>query len=118
VWVNGRELLPAEKPRGARHVFTVPAGPGGLAAGANVLAVRVTLLPGAEAGREPLFQARLDVVRPAGADDAPGATPERPVTRKAAVCDLCAGREGGPACVRACAHDAAVRVDARAGLPG
>ena len=32
---------------------------------------------------------------------------------KATKCDLCAGRPGGPACVRACPHDALSRVDFR-----
>lgn len=32
---------------------------------------------------------------------------------KASKCDLCAGRPGGPACVRACPHDALNRVDFR-----
>ncbi|MBC8452037.1 MAG: cyclic nucleotide-binding domain-containing protein [Rhodospirillaceae bacterium] len=32
---------------------------------------------------------------------------------KASKCDLCAGRPGGPACVRACPHDALSRVDFR-----
>ena len=33
--------------------------------------------------------------------------------QKATKCDLCAGRPGGPACVRACPHDALSRVDFR-----
>ena len=32
---------------------------------------------------------------------------------KATKCDLCAGQPGGPACQRACAHDALVRIDIR-----
>lgn len=32
---------------------------------------------------------------------------------KATKCDLCAGQLGGPACARACPHDALVRVDIR-----
>jgi len=32
---------------------------------------------------------------------------------KASKCDLCAGRPGGPACVKACPHDALSRVDFR-----
>jgi Fe-S-cluster-containing hydrogenase component 2 len=30
---------------------------------------------------------------------------------KATKCDLCIGQLAGPACVRACAHDAVARVD-------
>ena len=33
--------------------------------------------------------------------------------RTAAKCDLCTGRAGGPACLRACPHDAITRVDLR-----
>jgi Fe-S-cluster-containing hydrogenase component 2 len=32
---------------------------------------------------------------------------------KATKCDLCEGQLGGPACQRACPHDALVRVDMR-----
>ena len=32
---------------------------------------------------------------------------------KATKCDLCAGIPGGPACVRACPHDALARIDFR-----
>lgn len=35
---------------------------------------------------------------------------QRPI-RKATKCDLCATNPGGPACVRACPHDALERVD-------
>ncbi|MCF8481718.1 MAG: 4Fe-4S dicluster domain-containing protein [Rhodospirillum sp.] len=35
------------------------------------------------------------------------------VIKKATKCDLCAGSPGGPACVRACPHDALQRVDMR-----
>jgi len=32
---------------------------------------------------------------------------------KATKCDLCAGSAGGPACVKACPHDALSRIDFR-----
>jgi Fe-S-cluster-containing hydrogenase component 2 len=32
---------------------------------------------------------------------------------KATKCDLCIDQLGGPACVRACPHDALIRVDMR-----
>lgn len=35
---------------------------------------------------------------------------DRPIV-KATKCDLCSGQPGGPACVRACPHDALVRID-------
>ena len=37
---------------------------------------------------------------------------ERPIM-KATKCDLCEGQLGGPACVRACPHDALHRIDFR-----
>ncbi len=118
VWVNGRECLPSEKPRGGRQVYVIAECDYGLRPGSNTVAARVTLLDESDTSREPLFQARLDAL-PAdhgveGTLLAPGG---RPVTRRAAVCDLCAGQAGGPLCVRACPHDAARRVDARLGLP-
>ncbi len=39
---------------------------------------------------------------------------QRPIV-KATKCDLCASNPGGPACVRACAHDALQRVDFEGG---
>ena len=40
--------------------------------------------------------------------------PSEPVTQRAVVCDLCSDQSGHvPACVNACPHDAALRVDAR-----
>ncbi len=54
-------------------------------------------------------------------DGKPGETVERvadagdlvPVTERAVVCDQCRNLPTGPACVYACPHDAAIRVDAR-----
>jgi Fe-S-cluster-containing hydrogenase component 2 len=43
---------------------------------------------------------------------------EKLVTHKAVVCDLCSSVPGQlPACVHACPHDAAMRVDARLNFP-
>lgn len=118
VWVNGRECLASEKPRGSRHVYVIDAVTYRLRPGPNAVAVRVTLVAGNESSREPLFQARMDALPPGeGAEESFSAPGGRPVTRRAAVCDLCARQPGGPVCVRACPHDAAVRVDARQGLP-
>jgi Fe-S-cluster-containing dehydrogenase component/CRP-like cAMP-binding protein len=51
----------------------------------------------------------VEVLRP---DGSPRLDPETgQVARKATKCDLCAGSPGGPACVRACPHDALERVD-------
>ena len=50
-------------------------------------------------------------------DGAPLIDPEtqRPIV-KATKCDLCASNPGGPACVRACPHDALQRVDFEGGV--
>jgi hypothetical protein len=117
VWVNGCESIAAGKPRGGRNSFAVSVGATGLRAGANVLAAEVTLPLEGTTGKEPLFQARLDTLLAEQSDEAPVAPSGRPVTRRAAVCDLCSGQQGGPVCVNVCPHDAARRVDARAGLP-
>ena len=43
---------------------------------------------------------------------------EKLVTHRAVVCDLCSSLPGRtPACVHACPHDAALRVDARFNFP-
>jgi Fe-S-cluster-containing hydrogenase component 2 len=62
-----------------------------------------------------LFGLRLDEVRrPAVPPGAGIEVTEEPVTQRAVVCDLCSDGFGQvPACVNACPHDAARRVDAR-----
>jgi Fe-S-cluster-containing hydrogenase component 2 len=117
VWVNGRDCCPAEKPRGSRHTYMITGTEHGIKAGSNVLGIEVRLLSGSDTGHDPLLQARLDLVPPDGSEESFGVHAGRPVTRRAAVCDLCAGQESGPICVHACPHDAARRVDARNGLP-
>jgi hypothetical protein len=92
--------------------------------GRNVLAVRVE---GKLSGGETLLQLRLDEVRkPSIPQDkiAPTLTQEdredvqqKLVMERAVVCDLCSGLPTGPACVTACPHDAAMRVNARANFP-
>ena len=141
VWVNGLELVLDDRVKRGRHEYTVPplakekaAKPvaGGpppevksasdyFRPGRNVLAVEVvpTCKPG-----ETLLQLRLDPVkRPADLpetveESVAEEVVEKLVTHKAVVCDLCAtvtGKE--PACVHACPHDAAMRVDARTQFP-
>ncbi len=125
VWVNGVALEPDEKPRRGRHFFTLPSrqtAPDNqlLRAGSNVLAVRT------KATRSPLeilLQARLDQIRrpnvPEGTIAPMGEeVTEKLVTFRAVVCDLCSKLPGQqPACVQACPHDAALRVDARKNFP-
>jgi Fe-S-cluster-containing hydrogenase component 2 len=118
VWLNGRELRGNDKvnrsgsddpPNYHSREFLLPAEGSLLRAGNNVLAVRVT--PPAN-GEDIFFDARLDEEKQA----AKGAQ-QKLVTLRAVVCDLCGELPSGPACVRACPHEAAMRVDARVSLP-
>jgi Fe-S-cluster-containing hydrogenase component 2 len=118
VWVNGRECLPVDKPRGGRNTYTIHTANGALHKGTNLLAIEVVHTDESRASSEPLLQARLDAVGPAVPDEMHMVAAHRPATRRAAVCDLCAEQPGGPACIRACPHDAARRIDFRAGFPG
>jgi Fe-S-cluster-containing hydrogenase component 2/CRP-like cAMP-binding protein len=118
VWLNGSELRGNEKinrggsddpPNYHSREFLLPAEGPLLRAGNNVLAVRVT--PPTN-GEDIFFDARLDEEKQA----AKGAQ-QKLVTLRAVVCDLCGELPSGPACVRACPHEAAMRVDARVSLP-
>src|SRR5262249_8226320 len=107
VWLNGRPV-PPEKWRPEREgpfVFEIQGqGPAYLRAGETLLAVRATP-PG---GRALLLQVALDEVRPNGAV----------IPLKAVVCDQCSTLpDQVQACVHACPHDAAMRVDAWTGFP-
>jgi Fe-S-cluster-containing hydrogenase component 2/CRP-like cAMP-binding protein len=138
VWVNGQEVHPGEKPRGGRREFWLPPKPAApakpaageaaappppperapqlLRPGRNVIAVRV--LP--DTGGDDVFlKARLDEIRkPKVAAEITEEIIQKPVLSRAVVCDLCSGRLGRvPACVDACPHDAAMRVDARSEFP-
>jgi Fe-S-cluster-containing hydrogenase component 2/CRP-like cAMP-binding protein len=136
VWVNGHELKTDDKPKRGKREFQF-AGRDVLRAGRNLVAARVQAVPGSA---DVLFGLRLDEVRqpvaarvrrvPGSAeamfglppDDVrpPAAVPpgvevaQKAVTERAVVCDLCSEQYGQvPACVNACPHDAALRVDAR-----
>jgi Fe-S-cluster-containing hydrogenase component 2 len=106
VWLNGKELRTEEKPRqgkrkyafGPAHQFVKP--------GNNVLAVLVPRQ--AQATGQTLFTLRLDAER--DADSA--AVQIKQVTARAVVCDLCSNLPTGPACVTACPHEAAMRINA------
>jgi CRP-like cAMP-binding protein len=126
VWLNGQELTADGKPkRDGRREYTLPQKRvvNGAAteelirprAGANVLAAQAA--PTVNAA-DVLFQLRLDAVRrpegPANGDE----VTEKLVTLRAVVCDLCSAQYGQvPACVNACPHDAAMRVNARFEFP-
>jgi len=73
---------------------------------ANVLALRVAA---ATAPGNPVLSVRLD-------EAAPETDPFGRVTERTAVnCDLCHSLAGGPACVSACPHEAALRIHAPTG---
>jgi Fe-S-cluster-containing hydrogenase component 2 len=138
LWVNGRETAPDKEQRGKREYYLPkPAGPGEpadgqgvgerpaagpahpLCKGRNVLAIQLT---GKLANGATLLQLRLDEVRKptipeAILKDLAEEITEKLVTEKAVVCDLCSRLPQGPACVTACPHDAALRVDARFNFP-
>jgi hypothetical protein len=132
VWINGRPaindpdgLVPDHQSavskrerRGVGWEFEAELTERRLRAGRNVVTVRVGALP-AEGAL--VLKLRLGGVRQAEwmlgfVED----TAEKPIEHKAVVCDLCSAQPGQrPACVTACPHDAAIRVDAGAILaPG
>jgi CRP-like cAMP-binding protein len=130
VWINGNELTSDDKPkRDGRREYSLPpkAKPGVevppvtqlLRRGANVLAVQVA--PTAK-NSEVLLKVRVDEVRrpqlpPEEAEQAAEIT-QKLVTEFAVVCDMCSTlKQQKPACVEACPHDAAMRVDARFEFP-
>jgi CRP-like cAMP-binding protein/Fe-S-cluster-containing hydrogenase component 2 len=101
VWLNGTPL-PLDKWTVENKQFVFELGGearGLLHAGKNVIAARATGVPGK---RGVLLQVALDEVRPSGAV----------LPLKAVVCDQCSTLPGQmQACVHACPHDAAKRVD-------
>ncbi len=107
VWLNGT-LLPLDKWTIASEQFVYElAGEtlGLLRPGKNVIAAQAT---GVKDERVVLLQIALDEVRPSGAV----------LPLKAVVCDQCSSLPGQtPACVHACPHDAAKRVDAWTAFP-
>jgi CRP-like cAMP-binding protein/Fe-S-cluster-containing hydrogenase component 2 len=115
VWLNGR---PIEAPaKGDRREYRIARKDGRLHAGRNVVAAKVPLPP--QADRQVLLDVRLDEVHlPAAPEGFKGEVSEKSVKERAVVCDLCSKQFGQrPACVNACPHDAALRVDARLEFP-
>jgi Fe-S-cluster-containing hydrogenase component 2 len=115
VWLNGRTLAVGEAKKDKR-AYPVPDAATALAAGRNVVATRVAP-PAGHAG--PFFDLRGDVLhKPKAAPLSAADYVEKGVTEVAVVCDLCSTLPGQrPACVTACPHDAAMRVNARAEFP-
>lgn len=87
-----------------------------LRAGRNVVAIRVS--PDFDIGKV-FLSVRVDEVRqPTVLDAAAEEVTQKQVTERAVVCDLCSSQLGRvPACVNACPHDAAMRIDARSDFP-
>jgi Fe-S-cluster-containing hydrogenase component 2/CRP-like cAMP-binding protein len=106
VWLNGKELRTEEKIRQGKRKYHFGPAQQFFRQGDNVLAVLVPRP--ARATGQIFFSVRLDAERDA---DSP-AVEIKLVTARAVVCDLCSGLSTGPACVNACPHDAAMRVNA------
>jgi Fe-S-cluster-containing hydrogenase component 2 len=116
VWINGKEITTEEKPKRGKRDYMIAQPAEVLRAGRNVVAVRVTPTAG---NAEVLLDVRLDHTRPPAVPlGMTGEFSEKAVTERAVVCDLCSSQFGQkPACVNACPHDAAMRVDARFEFP-
>jgi hypothetical protein len=106
VWINGMELKIDEKPRQGKRKYNFGPARDFVKLGENQLAVWVNRP--AQATGQMLFGLRLDAEREADS----AAVEIKLVTSKAVVCDLCSALPTGPACVRACPHDAALRLNA------
>ncbi len=111
VWVNGQELPKVDKPKRGRREYLIASSANMVHVGRNVLAIQVMPALG---NQEVLLDARLDEIR--RPSDRGGEVAEKPVTQLAVVCDLCSSLPSGPACVHACPHEAAMRVNARSGF--
>jgi Fe-S-cluster-containing hydrogenase component 2/CRP-like cAMP-binding protein len=116
VWLNGKALK-AISTKGNRKEFWIPSDEQQpLRVGRNTLALRIKAPSSSDSE---LFKLRLDQV---SAQSVAGKLPEpwaqRPITHRSVVCDLCSEvSRHAPACVRICAHGAAIRVDARFNFP-
>ncbi len=132
VWLDGTKL-PERKSRGEyEYHFRTKPGPADddellvpipLRPGRHMVAVRVRP-PVKEGAKNFLLKMGLYPERrpdlPPNSTDAKVAEEltEKLVSRRAVVCDLCSNLPGqSPACVRACPHDAAFRVNSRKHFP-
>ncbi|MBI3461483.1 MAG: cyclic nucleotide-binding protein, partial [Planctomycetes bacterium] len=122
VWVNGREAITGthedatdpKKKKKDQWTRELDVALSLLRSGHNVIAARAAPPAGS---RATLLALRLDRVAKAVASF--GVLEEvKTVTHRAVVCDLCSSLPSQvPACVNACPHDAAMRVDARTEFP-
>jgi hypothetical protein len=127
IWVDGQQL-PDCKPKQGRREYEFPVVPTAgdpkplvLGKGHHLLAVRVKppVTPGRELMMAGLYaEHRPDLPKGAAVELIAEEVTEKLVTQRAVVCDLCSRLPGqSPACVRACPHDAAFRVNARTNFP-
>jgi Fe-S-cluster-containing hydrogenase component 2/CRP-like cAMP-binding protein len=118
LWLNGKVLQPDKPPQRGKSEYSLTGD--AFRSGHNVLAAKVPPpsgdAPRAGAGEKPTWlRLRLDEIR---RPETAGDVEEKLVTERAVVCDLCSDQAGQvPACVNACPHDAAMRVDARFQFP-
>lgn len=147
VWLNGQELTADDKPKRGRREYSIPPRPPApkkpekgaelaaaapvaapppltvhhfLRPGRNVVAAQVSsnIKPG-----EVVFQLRVDEIHKPNLPENLDAKvadeiTEKLVTQRAVVCDLCSTLPAQkPACVQACPHDAAMRVNSRFEFP-
>ena len=124
LWVNGHELRP-EKPKAGKREYTLPPK------SSDPAAPRRRVFCGPAAMCSPCASCRTRAARMCcspcdsmrfisrkGLRICAQDITQKLVTERAVVCDLCSSSLGQvPACVNACPHDAAMRVDARLEFP-
>ena len=110
-WLDGRELVLTQDPKQAkRGEFEARVPANLLAEGEHLLAVSTTPPAGRSAV---IFDACLEWLQAEQEN-----VEVKSVSRQAVVCDQCASLSGGrAACVYACPHEAAMRIDAWIDLP-
>jgi Fe-S-cluster-containing hydrogenase component 2/CRP-like cAMP-binding protein len=114
LWLNGKPMDPSEK-NSKEWYYHIEDAARQVTPGRNVIAVQMQ----AVAAKETLFALRLDrLENPQNQWGQAEQASQKAVDKFAVVCDLCSHLPSGPACVSACPHDAAMRVDAGVEFPG